>query len=72
MMSLLRPIMDSENRPAERRILRQLLPRCEQCASADVHVALRVDRFLYLRGGECFCTWSVPKAVPAWVGLKRG
>jgi len=55
--------MATQHRPVERRVLRQPLPPCEQCASTNVHVATRVERFLYLRCRDCLHTWSVPKRV---------
>jgi hypothetical protein len=58
--------MDTGHRPVERRIYRNHLPRCEQCASRNVQVATRVDRFIYMRCPDCLHTWSVPKTAPAW------
>jgi hypothetical protein len=55
--------MASQNRPVERRVPRQPLPPCDQCASTNVHVATRVDRFIYLRCRDCFNTWSIEKAL---------
>jgi hypothetical protein len=66
MMGASRPLMDSKSQPAERRVVRLPLPPCEECASTNVHVATRVDRFLYFRCRDCRHTWSVEKPVPEW------
>jgi hypothetical protein len=55
--------MATQDRPVERRLLRQPLPPCDQCASTNVHVATRVDRFIYLRCRDCLNTWSIEKPV---------
>ena len=57
--------MDTQSRRVERRLNRLPVPPCEQCASTNVHVALRVDRFLYMRCRECRHTWSVAKPLLA-------
>jgi hypothetical protein len=64
MMGSPRHMMDSQNRPVERRILRQPLPPCEACGRTNVHVATRTERFVYMRVRDCLETWSVLKT--AW------
>ena len=58
--------MALSERTGDRRVLRLSLPPCQQCASTNVHVATRVDRFLYIRCRDCSSTWSVRKPTPAW------
>ena len=72
MMGSPSPIMDTHNRPVERRIYRLQLPPCEECARTNVHVATRVDRFLYFRCRDCLHTWSAPKPEPAWALAPSG
>ena len=65
--------MNAEDRPAvERRISRNPLPRCEQCASRNVQVAVRVNRFLYVRCCDCFHVWSVQKCGLSWEHYTTG
>ena len=63
MMGFPEHIMATQNRPVERRLYRQPLPPCDECKGTNVHVASRVERYLYLRCRDCLNTWSVPKAL---------
>jgi hypothetical protein len=64
--------MYTEDRPVERRISRNPLPCCEQCASLNVQVAVRVNRFLYVRCCDCFHVWSVQKCGLSWEHYTTG
>jgi hypothetical protein len=64
MMSYPSPIMDTQPRPVERRVIRHPLPPCEACGGTNVHVATRTERFVYMRCRDCLDTWSVLKT--AW------
>ena len=64
--------MDTEDRPVERRISRNPLPRCQQCASRNVQVAVRVERFLYVRCCDCFHVWSVQQWALPWEHYTTG
>jgi hypothetical protein len=55
------PIMDTQPRPVERRVIRHPLPPCEACGGTNVHVATRTERFVYMRCRDCLDTWSVLK-----------
>ena len=71
MIGIPNTIMAAHARPDERRVYRQPIPTCEQCASTNVRVVTRVERFLYLRCEDCWHPWSVPKAVPALTGRPK-
>jgi len=36
-------------------------PPCESCGGAKTEVAIRTERFLYIRCWACGDAWSVPK-----------
>ena len=60
-------MMDTQDRPVERRVYRQVLPSCEMCGQMHAHVATRTERFLYMRCPDCLHTWSIKKdALAAW------
>jgi ssDNA-binding Zn-finger/Zn-ribbon topoisomerase 1 len=60
-------MMDTQDRPVERRVYRQVLPSCEKCGQMHAHVATRTGRFLYMRCPDCLHTWSIKKdALAAW------
>ena len=65
-------MMDTEDRPVERRVCRNPLPRCAQCSSRNVQVAYRVERSLYMRCSDCFYVWSVPKWALSWEHYTTG
>ena len=53
--------MDAPKQPVERRSERLPVPPCPECQSTNVHVATRVDWFIYMRCRDCSMTWSVEK-----------
>ena len=72
MMGYPQHIMDSQNRPVERRVLRGPLPPCKACGRTNVDVATRVELFVYMRCRDCLETWSVLKtAWPASEGSRN-
>jgi hypothetical protein len=40
---------------------RLVIPPCLSCGKPTVQVATRTDYYLYLRCGECWHIWSIPK-----------